>query len=207
MFKDDGTIIHFSWPIVLAAEHYNTFVVAGHSETKRFEEFLPGIINQVGPDYLESMNRIAIPSVEEAVQVLSEVSLVVRGAEETGPGEAALDEDLLELLGLEEPPQPKTAEEAARMFSKGFMLLRWAVATDSGGGASPPDPPLIRHDEGAVTLQDIPLDASDPSSVSGGGAPPRIPSPSRSTRGREPTRTPLSVTWAPSLLSRVPHTG
>ena len=94
MFKDDGTIIHFSYPCVLASEQYNTFVVAGHGEAKRFEEFLPGIISQVGPDYLESMSRIPIPSIEEAAQVLSEVSRLLRGTEDFGPGEAAREKDI-----------------------------------------------------------------------------------------------------------------
>merc|ERR1712203_1233243 len=59
MFKEDGTVIHFSAPKVQASVQSNTFVVAGHGETKRLEELLPGIISQLGPDNLANLKRIA----------------------------------------------------------------------------------------------------------------------------------------------------
>merc|ERR1712099_56382 len=59
MFKEDGTVIHFSAPKVQAAVSSNTFVVSGHGENKRLEELLPGIINQLGPDNLMNLKRIA----------------------------------------------------------------------------------------------------------------------------------------------------
>merc|ERR1712151_1418358 len=59
MFKDDGSVIHFSAPKVQASVSANTDVVTGHAENKRLEELLPGIINQLGPDNLVNLKRIA----------------------------------------------------------------------------------------------------------------------------------------------------
>jgi len=59
MFKDDGSVLHFSAPKVQASVAANTYVVTGHGETKRLEELLPGIINQLGPDNLVNLKRIA----------------------------------------------------------------------------------------------------------------------------------------------------
>ena len=35
------------------------YVITGHGENKRLEELLPGIINQLGPDNLMNLKRIA----------------------------------------------------------------------------------------------------------------------------------------------------
>merc|ERR1719450_170442 len=59
MFKEDGSVVHFSAPKVQASVAANTYVVAGHAESKRLEELLPGIINQLGPDNLVNLKRIA----------------------------------------------------------------------------------------------------------------------------------------------------
>merc|ERR1712187_983188 len=59
MFKDDGSVLHFSTPKVQASVTANTYVVAGHGESKRLKELLPGIINQLGPDNLANLKRIA----------------------------------------------------------------------------------------------------------------------------------------------------
>merc|ERR1711957_120898 len=59
MFKEDGSVIHFAAPKVQASVASNTFVVTGHGENKRLEELLPGIINQLGPDNLVNLKRIA----------------------------------------------------------------------------------------------------------------------------------------------------
>jgi hypothetical protein len=36
----------------------NTYVVSGSSETKKLQDLLPGIINQLGPDNLEDLKKI-----------------------------------------------------------------------------------------------------------------------------------------------------
>merc|ERR1719149_184882 len=42
MFKEDGSVIHFSAPKVQASVAANTYVVIGHAENKKLEELLPG---------------------------------------------------------------------------------------------------------------------------------------------------------------------
>eukprot|EP00406_Dinophysis_acuminata_P077493 CAMPEP_0179244094 /NCGR_PEP_ID=MMETSP0797-20121207/17880_1 /TAXON_ID=47934 /ORGANISM="Dinophysis acuminata, Strain DAEP01" /LENGTH=158 /DNA_ID=CAMNT_0020951599 /DNA_START=79 /DNA_END=555 /DNA_ORIENTATION=+ len=59
MFTESGTVIHFSSPKVQASVSANTYVITGHAENKRLEELLPGIINQLGPDNLANLKRIA----------------------------------------------------------------------------------------------------------------------------------------------------
>merc|ERR1712113_1298971 len=59
MFKEDGSVIHFSAPKVQAAVQSNTFVVTGHGENKQLEELLPGIISQLGMDNLANLKQIA----------------------------------------------------------------------------------------------------------------------------------------------------
>ncbi|KAK9383929.1 NAC domain-containing protein [Kockiozyma suomiensis] len=59
MFKDDGKVIHFAAPKVQAAVASNTFAIYGNGEEKDLPELLPGILNQLGPDSLASLRRIA----------------------------------------------------------------------------------------------------------------------------------------------------
>ena len=40
-------MIHFSNPKVQASIAANTYVISGHAETKRLQDLLPGILNQV----------------------------------------------------------------------------------------------------------------------------------------------------------------
>merc|ERR1711933_202152 len=59
MFTESGQVLHFSAPKVQASVTANTYVITGHGENKRLEELLPGIINQLGPDNLMNLKRIA----------------------------------------------------------------------------------------------------------------------------------------------------
>merc|ERR1719261_2431977 len=59
MFKEDGAVIHFSTPKVQASIASNTYVITGHAENKQLQELLPGIINQLGPDNLMNLKRLA----------------------------------------------------------------------------------------------------------------------------------------------------
>merc|ERR1719261_1660286 len=59
MFREDGSVIHFSAPKVQASVAANTYTITGNAEEKRLEELLPGIINQLGPDNLMNLKRIA----------------------------------------------------------------------------------------------------------------------------------------------------
>merc|ERR1711966_613546 len=58
LFKDDGHVVHFANPKVQASIAANTYVVSGECETKKLQELLPGIINQLGPDNLEDLKKI-----------------------------------------------------------------------------------------------------------------------------------------------------
>jgi len=58
LFKDDGTVVHFAAPKVQASIAANTYVVSGTAETKKLQDLLPGIINQLGPDNLEDLKKI-----------------------------------------------------------------------------------------------------------------------------------------------------
>ena len=59
MFTESGSVIHFAGPKVQASVSANTYVITGHAETRRLEELLPGIIDQLGPDNLMTLKRIA----------------------------------------------------------------------------------------------------------------------------------------------------
>lgn len=59
MFKEDGNVIHFQNPKVQANIGANTYVVSGRNEEKTLQELLPGIINQLGPDSLTNLKKIA----------------------------------------------------------------------------------------------------------------------------------------------------
>eukprot|EP00928_Gymnodinium_smaydae_P003531 TRINITY_DN1125_c0_g3_i2.p2 TRINITY_DN1125_c0_g3~~TRINITY_DN1125_c0_g3_i2.p2 ORF type:complete len:156 (+),score=62.47 TRINITY_DN1125_c0_g3_i2:103-570(+) len=59
MFKEDGSVLHFSTPKVQANVSSNTYIITGNGEQKSLEELLPGIINQLGPDNLMNLKRIA----------------------------------------------------------------------------------------------------------------------------------------------------
>ncbi|KAL1916948.1 uncharacterized protein VTP21DRAFT_5145 [Calcarisporiella thermophila] len=59
MFKEDGNVIHFSAPKVQASVGSNTFAIHGQGEEKELTELVPGILNQLGPDSLASLRRLA----------------------------------------------------------------------------------------------------------------------------------------------------
>ena len=59
MFRDDGTVLHFNTPKVQANINAHTFVVSGTSEQKELQDLLPGILNQLGPDSLNSLKKLA----------------------------------------------------------------------------------------------------------------------------------------------------
>jgi len=58
LFRDDGHVVHFANPKVQASIAANTYVVSGNAETKKLQDLLPGIINQLGPDNLEDLKKI-----------------------------------------------------------------------------------------------------------------------------------------------------
>ncbi|EPS28485.1 hypothetical protein PDE_03431 [Penicillium oxalicum 114-2] len=59
MFKEDGNVIHFGAPRVHGSVPSNTFALYGHGEEKELTELVPGILNQLGPDSLASLRKLA----------------------------------------------------------------------------------------------------------------------------------------------------
>ncbi|KAI8086255.1 NAC domain-containing protein [Halteromyces radiatus] len=59
MFKDDGKVIHLSAPRIQAAANANTFAIHGRATEKDLTELVPGILNQLGPDSLASLRKLA----------------------------------------------------------------------------------------------------------------------------------------------------
>jgi len=60
MFKEDGNVLHFSNPrAVHAALSSNTIAITGPGQDKELTELVPGILNQLGPDSLASLRRLA----------------------------------------------------------------------------------------------------------------------------------------------------
>lgn len=59
LFQESGSVIHFNNPKVQASITANTYVISGRAEVKELKDLLPGIINQLGPDNLANLKRIA----------------------------------------------------------------------------------------------------------------------------------------------------
>ncbi|KAK4751027.1 hypothetical protein SAY87_004509 [Trapa incisa] len=58
IFKDD-VVIQFMNPKVQASIAANTWVVSGTPQTKKLQEILPGILNQLGADNLDNLKKLA----------------------------------------------------------------------------------------------------------------------------------------------------
>lgn len=58
IFQEDS-VIHFINPKVQASIGANTWVVSGSPQTKKLQDLLPGIINQLGPDSFANLRKIA----------------------------------------------------------------------------------------------------------------------------------------------------
>ncbi|KAK4602319.1 hypothetical protein RGQ29_011380 [Quercus rubra] len=58
IFKDDA-VIQFLNPKVQASIAANTWVVSGSPQIKKLQDILPGIINQLGPDNLDNLRKLA----------------------------------------------------------------------------------------------------------------------------------------------------
>ncbi|KAJ3682316.1 hypothetical protein LUZ60_014889 [Juncus effusus] len=65
IFKDD-VVIQFQNPKVQASIAANTWVVSGSPQTKKLQDLLPSIINQLGPDNLDNLRRLAAQFQQEA---------------------------------------------------------------------------------------------------------------------------------------------
>ncbi|UZJ52852.1 hypothetical protein CBS101457_002172 [Exobasidium rhododendri] len=59
MFKDDGNVLHFQGAKVHGLASANTHAIYGQGVDKELTELVPGIINQLGPDSLASLRKLA----------------------------------------------------------------------------------------------------------------------------------------------------
>ncbi|TFK49079.1 NAC-domain-containing protein [Heliocybe sulcata] len=105
MFREDGNVLHFTAPKVHAAVSANTFAIYGAGQVKELTELVPGILNQLGPDSLASLRKLA-----ESYQAIQQ--------NQQRPPNAAADEDdddvpdLVENFdAVEEQPKEEAAGE------------------------------------------------------------------------------------------------
>eukprot|EP00798_Chlamydomonas_sp_ICE-L_P013089 gene13089-3617_t len=74
IFQDDN-VVHFTNPKVQASIAANTYVISGPSQTKKLQELLPGILNQMGPDSLNHLQKMmAQVDVPDLVENFEEAS-------------------------------------------------------------------------------------------------------------------------------------
>ncbi|OAY63480.1 basic transcription factor 3-like [Ananas comosus] len=99
IFKDD-TVIQFTNPKVQASIAANTWVVSGSPQTKKLQDILPAIINQLGPDNLENLRKLA-------EQIQKQAPNASGNATGSGTAQEDDDDDVPELVAGE------TFEEAA----------------------------------------------------------------------------------------------
>ncbi|XP_062217088.1 basic transcription factor 3-like [Phragmites australis] len=81
IFKDD-VVIQFQNPKVQASIPANTWVVSGVPQTKKLQDMLPTVINQLGPDNLDNLRRL-----------VEQFQKQVPGAEAGTSASAAQDDD------------------------------------------------------------------------------------------------------------------
>lgn len=86
IFKDD-VVIQFLNPKVQASVVANTWVVTGTPQTRSLQDLLPGLINQLGPDNLDNLRKLAEQFQKEAPS--------------GGAGAAQEDDEVPELVGDE----------------------------------------------------------------------------------------------------------
>jgi len=59
LFKDDGSVVHFTKPKVQAEIQSNTYIISGECETKKVEELIPQILPQLGSEHIEHLKNFA----------------------------------------------------------------------------------------------------------------------------------------------------
>ncbi|KAK1694872.1 hypothetical protein QYE76_011569 [Lolium multiflorum] len=107
IFKDD-VVIQFLNPKVQASIGANTWVVSGTPQTKKLQDLLPSIINQLGPDNLDNLRRLAEQFQKQVPGGLSGIEGATAGA-----AQADDDDDVPELVAgetFEEAAEEKKAE-------------------------------------------------------------------------------------------------
>ncbi|KAJ9102697.1 hypothetical protein QFC20_004970 [Naganishia adeliensis] len=93
MFKEDGTVLHFQHPRVNSALPSNTIAITGQGEDKELPELVPGILNQLGPDSLASLRKLA-----ESYQAMAQKQQGADGEAKDGETKEADEEDVPDLV-------------------------------------------------------------------------------------------------------------
>ncbi|KAJ8593683.1 nascent polypeptide-associated complex subunit beta [Rhizopogon salebrosus TDB-379] len=106
MFREDGNVLHFTAPKVHAAVSANTFAIYGTGHVKELTELVPGILNQLGPDSLASLRKLA-----ESYQAIQQRQPNAGAADEDDDNDVP---DLVENFDIE-------AEPAAAQEKKGTL--------------------------------------------------------------------------------------
>ncbi|XP_078154837.1 basic transcription factor 3-like [Carex rostrata] len=112
IFKDD-VVIQFQNPKVQASIAANTWVVSGTPQTKKLQELLPSIINQLGPDNLDNLRRLAEQFQKQAA-VAGGADVAASGVPPTIPEED--DDDVPDLVPgetFEEVAEEKKEQESS----------------------------------------------------------------------------------------------
>ena len=98
------SVFSLSTCTVHAAVPANTFAIYGQGNVKELTELVPGILNQLGPDSLASLRKLA-----ESYQAIQQ------GQQRAGAGAEADDDDevpdLVENFDVEEPAKTGELEE------------------------------------------------------------------------------------------------
>jgi nascent polypeptide-associated complex subunit beta len=103
MFREDGNVLHFSAPRVHAAASSNTYAIYGAGHVKELTDLVPGILNQLGPDSLASLRKLA--EQYQQIQGASANGKAVAGAEEEDD-----DDDVPDLVENFDAPADKPSE-------------------------------------------------------------------------------------------------
>ena len=77
LFKDDGSVIHFTNPRVQASLAANTYVVSGNAEQKKLSDMLPQVLSQLPGQGMEQLQAL----------------LAQMQAQGVGAGDADVEED------------------------------------------------------------------------------------------------------------------
>ncbi|KAK4686773.1 nascent polypeptide-associated complex subunit beta, partial [Tremellales sp. Uapishka_1] len=111
MFKEDGNVLHFAAPKVHAALPSNTLAVYGNGQTKELTELVPGILNQLGPDSLANLRRLA-----ESYQTMTArqaAAAAAAGGAAPKEGEVGGDDDIPDLVENFDEAEAKEGEVKA----------------------------------------------------------------------------------------------
>lgn len=131
MFKEDGNVLHFNNPrggsgfsdkeyavlilsasLVQGALPANTLAISGPGQTKELTELVPGILNQLGPDSLANLRKLA-ESYQSMTARQAAVTAAAGGAGAGGDkeGEVGDEDDIPDLVENFEDAEGKQAAD------------------------------------------------------------------------------------------------